>query len=364
MKGNRIHAYWPLGGFALKPLAVLVAALLLLPATSNAASPSSPGNHTESLFDLDSPCEGTSRAGYLACFSEKQDDFWIGLGNCNYISDVEERNACYSENRGAREEGNDECAAQEDARNEVCDLLGEERYEPAYEPEDFVDPAAIGDVVQPHPFFPLVPGYRWVYEGSGEHIEVEVLNETKEIDGVLCTVVRDTVSEMSEDGNEGESTVQQDEGDGNGAGAGLVTEDTLDWYAQDTDGNVWYFGEISQTFEDGELVDIEGSWKAGREGAKPGILMPASPAVDSAYRQEFALGDAEDMAKIVSLDAMPELGEQSVGDCSLGCLQTEEWTPLAPDDPHEYKYYQAGVGVVQEAVPETGEILELIEFSN
>ena len=61
---------------------------------------------------------------------------------------------------------------------------------------------------------------------------------------------------------------------------------------------------------------------------------------------------------------MPELDELNPGDCSGGCLQTDEWTPLAPDDPHEYKYYQAGVGTVQELTPDTGEALDLIEFSN
>jgi len=349
-------------GLALKILPTLVAALLVPTAAVQAADLAGHQSRTESLFGLASSCEGTSRAGYWSCYNEKSDDFWRGLGTCNYISDLDDRNACYDENRIAREEGNDECLSIEEAKNEVCDLLGEDRYEPEYAPEDFVDPGTIGDTVEPNPYFPLVPGYRWVYEGNGEHIEVEVLNETREIDGVLCTVVRDTVTELAEEDGDGESSLQADEED-TGTGTGSYVEDTLDWYAQDTDGNVWYFGEISKSFEDGVLVDLEGSWTTGVEGAKPGITMPAMPAAGMVYRQEFLINDAEDIAKVVSVEAMPDLDDLNPGDCSLGCLQTEEWTPLAPDDPHEYKYYQAGVGTVQEAVPDTGETLDLIEFS-
>jgi hypothetical protein len=128
------------------------------------------------------------------------------------------------------------------------------------------------------------------------------------------------------------------------------------------DGNVWYFGEISQTFEDNELIELEGSWKTGRDGAKPGILVHAMPEVGNIYRQEFLLGDAEDIAQVVSLDAMPDLSDTNPADCSLGCLQTDEWTPIE-EDSHEFKYYQAGVGFIKEEKPSTGEMVELVEFS-
>ena len=77
-----------------------------------------------------------------------------------------------------------------------------------------------------HPFYPLQPGSRWVYEGA-EHVEVTVLPETKLILGVAATVVRDRVFVD-----------------------GKLAEDTLDWYAQDRDGNVWYFGEDTKAFKD------------------------------------------------------------------------------------------------------------------
>ena len=92
--------------------------------------------------------------------------------------------------------------------------------------------------------------------------------ETKEILGVNCIVVRDQVWEIDDEGEE------------------VLIEDTFDWYAQDTSGNVWYFGEIAQEFEEGELVSLEGSWKAGRDDAKPGFIMLANPQPGDYYRQE------------------------------------------------------------------------------
>jgi hypothetical protein len=123
---------------------------------------------------------------------------------------------------------------------------------------------------------------------------------------------------------------------------GEVQEDTYDYYAQDADGNVWYFGEDTKEYEDGELKSTEGSWEAGVDGALPGIVMPAHPEVGMAYRQEYAKGHAEDMGRIKLLD-------QSVtvrGMAYDHVLVTEEWSPLEPDVVEE-KYYAPGVGEVQ-----------------
>ena len=136
-----------------------------------------------------------------------------------------------------------------------------------------------------NPYFPLKVGNRWVYEGGDETITVEVLRATKLIEGVTCIVVNDLVEED-----------------------GVKIEDTDDWYAQREDTrDVWYVGEIVKNFEtfDGdrpdepELVDIDGSWKTGRDGAKPGILIEANPEPGNAYRQEISLGEAEDVAEVL-----------------------------------------------------------------
>ena len=288
---------------------------------------------------IDNHCSRTSTLARLACVHEVKDDHLIEAANCRNIVDSGDRAECQVDAKEDRSDGLEECPEVFDARQDVCDLIGEARYEPEYDPKDFVDPADSGGAVDVNPYFPLIPGSMWVYEGEDEVITVEVTGETREIDGVLCAVVRDVVEEDGE-----------------------VVEDTFDWYAQDEDGNVWYFGEISLNFEDGELADIEGSWETGRDHAKPGILIPAVPAVDDVYRQEFLLGEAEDMAQVVDLAATPELGEDNPANCSGGCLQTLEWAPIEPGV-FEYKYYQAGIGMVREEDPESGETVELVEYS-
>src|SRR5262249_59969637 len=83
---------------------------------------------------------------------------------------------------------------------------------------------------------------------------------------------------------------------------GELSEDTLDWFAQDKDGNVWYFGENTHELEDGLITTIEGTFMAGVNRDKPGIIMKAHPAVGDFYRQEFSLANAEDFAETLSLN--------------------------------------------------------------
>ncbi|MGH7821621.1 MAG: hypothetical protein ACREQ9_17795 [Candidatus Binatia bacterium] len=277
-------------------------------------------------------CTKTSKAARRACANEAKDDFWIAVGICHNVSDDDAREECADEAEEARDEAKEECAEQYDAREELCDALGQAPYDPVIDPANFLSPA--DTAASPNPYFPLVPGTTWVYEGGGETVTVTVTNETKEILGVMAMVVNDVV--------------EDEEGD--------VVEDTDDWYAQDVDGNVWYVGEIAKNFEDGELVDIEGSWTAGVEGARAGIVMKATPAVSNVYRQEFALGDAEDAAEVISTT-----GSESVpaASCDGDCVVTRDFTPLEPDH-EENKYYAPGVGLILEVDPETGERLELV----
>jgi len=160
-----------------------------------------------------------------------------------------------------------------------------------------------------------------------------VTDEVKEILGVTCAVVHNLVKENGE-----------------------VIEDTEDWYAQDIFGNVWYFGEIAQDFEDGELVSIDGSWKAGVDGAKAGIIMKAAPAVGDVYRQEFSLGNAEDLAEVLSLTGSEVVPAAT---CNGDCLVTRDFTPLQPDV-SEHKYYKPGFGLILEVNPDTGDRVELV----
>lgn len=177
-----------------------------------------------------------------------------------------------------------------------------------------------------NPYWPLVPGTTFIYEGDGERIVVEVKPESKTILGVECMVVRDRVWE-----------------------AGELVEDTNDWYAQHVDGDVWYFGEDSKEIEDGHVVDTEGSWEAGVDGAEPGVLMRGAPEIGEVYQQEYYEGEAEDMAEVLSLSAPATVAFGSYP----SCLKTREWTPLEPGVAEE-KYYAPGVGLVLEVMVEGG----------
>ncbi len=99
-----------------------------------------------------------------------------------------------------------------------------------------------------------------------------------------------------------------------------LIEDTKDWYAQDKYGNVWYFGEDSKEYEDGKVVSTEGSWEAGVDNAKPGIIMKANPVIGESYRQEYYKGEAEDMADVVALGVKVKVKYGSFSDC----LQTRD----------------------------------------
>jgi hypothetical protein len=206
-----------------------------------------------------------------------------------------------------------------------------------YAPE--IDPAQFVDVID-NPYLPYAVGSRWVYEGESEgeieRIEVEVLDETREVMGIAATVVRDSVYVDDE-----------------------LVEDTYDWFAQDSEGNVWYLGEDTREFDEGVEVGTAGAWEAGVDGALPGIVMPADPQVGDAFRQEFYPGEAEDMGEVTEVGASRTIG---LGDFEDVVVMTH-WTPLEPDLIEE-KWYARDVGTIYEAAVEGGdERVELIEFT-
>ena len=173
-------------------------------------------------------------------------------------------------------------------------------------------------------FFPLAAGTTHHYASSdgSETNTVEVLAATKTILGIQATIVHDQVFADGE-----------------------LIEDTLDWYAQDGDGNVWYLGEDSRELENGQVVSTEGSWEAGVNGAQAGIIMWADPAahVDQEYRQEFVAGEAEDIATVVSLGESVTVPFGGFTDC----IKTEDRNPLETGAV-ENKFYCPGVGLTLE----------------
>jgi hypothetical protein len=143
-----------------------------------------------------------------------------------------------------------------------------------------IDPAAFSATID-NPYLPMVPGTRTIYEAHTpdglQQTTTEVTRDTKMIMGVKTVVVHDTVSLDAK-----------------------MVEDTLDWYAQDRDGNVWYFGEATKKLQDG-TADTSGSFEGGVNGALPGIIMPGHPQVGDQYRQEYAKGVAEDTGEVLNL---------------------------------------------------------------
>jgi hypothetical protein len=138
-----------------------------------------------------------------------------------------------------------------------------------------------------------------------------------------------------------------------------LKEETVDWYAQDKTGNVWYFGgAINNYMTDGKLIHHRGSWEAGVDGAKPGIIMPGNPRIGETYRQEYFKGAAEDMGTIIATDKKVSVASGTFENC----LQTKDSTRLAPTI--VYKYYCPAVGyVVFEESASGAPLEELLDIS-
>jgi hypothetical protein len=186
-----------------------------------------------------------------------------------------------------------------------------------------IDPADFTTEID-NRYWPMKPGSRWVYsetdsEGTRQRVVVTVTNRTKQIaNGVEARVVRDVVSEDGE-----------------------PVEITDDWYAQDSDGNIWYMGEDTAEYENGKLVTRAGSFEAGVDGAQPGIIMPAQPEEGVTYRQEYYEGEAEDEGEIVGLGEQAEVPAGHYTDV----VMTKDTNPLEPKV-LEFKFYAPDVGPV------------------
>lgn len=195
-------------------------------------------------------------------------------------------------------------------------------FSPPYDP---VLPTAWASAVT-NPYFPLTPGVRLQYTGitdqGTETIIVEVLSQTRTINGVVATAVRDRVFINNQ-----------------------LVEDTEDWFAQDAAGNVWYLGEDSKDIRNGQVVSREGSWQWGSNGALPGIIMWANPSahMNEEYRQEYFRGEAEDWGKVVAVNQTVTVPYGTL----TNCIKTEDWNGLEPDEV-ENKYYCPGIGTVLE----------------
>jgi hypothetical protein len=194
----------------------------------------------------------------------------------------------------------------------------------AYAPK--IDPANFVATID-NRYFPLEPGTGFHYRGVAEDgttpqtDDMVVTHQTKMILGVKCTVVRDTVSSH-----------------------GRPIEHTLDWYAQDKAGNVWYMGEGTRELHRGRFVKADDSWEGGVSGAEPGIIMPGNPQPGDTYRQEYYPRFALDQARVLGPGGHVTVPNGSYNDTLL----TVETAPKLDPGVAERKWYVAGVGDVKE----------------
>jgi hypothetical protein len=190
---------------------------------------------------------------------------------------------------------------------------------PAYHPT--INAADFTHTVD-HPYFPLRTGATKSFDGTRDgkphHTEVQILTRTRKVMGIDCVVINDTVTSN-----------------------GALVEQTEDWYAQDKTGNVWYFGENTAEYQNGVVSSTHGTWEAGVDGAQPGIILYATPKVGQAYYQEYRPGQAEDRAKVLTLDSVLKVPAGSF----QKVITTEDSDPLNPDKTDK-KWYAPGVGLI------------------
>jgi hypothetical protein len=200
-----------------------------------------------------------------------------------------------------------------------------------------IDPADFGGPID-NPYLPLRPGTVFRYRGVGDDGKtpelntVKVTHKTKRIMRIDARVVLDQV--FSD---------------------GKPEERTFDWYAQDNEGNVWYFGENSSNFEHGRWVRDDGSWEAGVGNGKPGIIMLAHPHRGDAYRQEYSPGHAVDQAQVLGGGGRVKVPFRSF----KRTLLTLEYSSI--DHQYELKFHGRGVGVIMEqALTQSKELSKLV----
>jgi hypothetical protein len=276
-------------------------------------------------------CQETSQRALDACQDAADSARSVALGKCENISNPAARTECPRQATADFQDALQTCQDGYESRQTACKKFGPARYDPVIDPADFVRHVT-------NPFFPLPPGQTFVYEGQTKdgfvHNDFIVTRKTKVILGVTCTEVHDVVYLDGE-----------------------LAEDTLDWYAQDSQGNVWYFGENTAEFENGRPVTLAGTFTAGVNSDKPGIIMEAHSLPGDFYRQEFSLANAEDNALVVSLNATVNVP----AGVFHHCLKTAETTPLEPDA-LEHKYYAAGVGNVLTVDVRNGDKIKLVKI--
>ncbi|MGE0624511.1 MAG: hypothetical protein AB7I04_19105 [Pseudomonadales bacterium] len=319
-------------------IALLVAGLGLCAANANAA-------HYRY-----GACSQHAKLMLYACFADRADDYLVHRADCAYVTAAEDERECLLDARAERAEKADECNEVYAARLDLCDLVGERRYDIAFEPEDFVDPNDIGDSVDPNQYWPLTAGHTHVIVAESEDDDGEMVREVvvvtateevRDVGGLPCRVIRDLVFEEEEEGEYSALEVTQDwYGQIGAAGAARGIGEL---------GDTVYCGENTFEVEDDLVDNTDGSFAHDTDRAKAGFLVRQNPAVGTGDRQEMFSDEAEDYVRYEALMASPS--DEEGGDvegalaCDGGCLKTYELNPREPDGA-EHKYYLPGIGFV------------------
>jgi hypothetical protein len=190
----------------------------------------------------------------------------------------------------------------------------------------FSDPTDIDN-----PYYPLTEHHKCVLRGKedGERVKVvrTALNRTKTFrvngDAVHAAVIEDREFE-----------------------GGEIAERTLDYFAQDDRGTVWYLGEDVDNYENGKVVGHGGAWLYGKDTDKMGVGMPAHPRVGTRWRHERVPGITHESDKVVAILDKATVRGKSYRDV----VKVREHT--RPDDEVEFKLYAPGVGNIQERPPD------------
>jgi hypothetical protein len=287
-------------------------------------------------------CSKHAKIMRRACTADKADDYWAHIADCTYVTSEEEAQGCRADAREEMYEKSGECSDVFQARLEVCDLVGEARFDVEFDPADFVDPDDIGDTVLPNPYWPLTAGHTHVIIGDGEVTVVTATDEVRDVGGLPCRVIRDLVFEEVDEADEVEYE---------------AIEVTQDWYAQNLAGDTIYCGENTYEIEEGLIDNTDGSFANGTDRARAGYLVRAFPVPGEGDRQEMATDEAEDYVEYIALHATPsgdEGGDVDAYPCNGDCLKTYEVNPRDPGEA-EFKYYLPGTGFVLATKLEDGE---------
>lgn len=201
-----------------------------------------------------------------------------------------------------------------------------------------IDPAKFSDHIT-NKYLPYIPGttrrYRGARDGQPTLHVVAVTHQSRTVMGVRCVVVKDNVFQNQS-----------------------LVERTTDWYAQDSAGSVWYFGEQTAELLNGVVTSTSGTWEAGVDRAQPGIVMPAVPKVGRTYRQEYRPGVALDIATILAVDGTVRV---PAGTYHASVI-TFDKNPLDPSK-KERKWYAPGIGFVHAVLHGGGhtEVVSLVK---